>query len=210
LLRLKKKLNTGINGNRIISIGVIAASEAAGCTSVAVSLAMFLHHIKGYQVAIVEKSPRKSFRKMALLEHATHLCCYSHKLNNVDFFYENIDSHIHYNEKLNNCFANYEYIVTDYGKYSDSTLGEVFNCDYQVIVASLQGWKCNDTKELLSKLDEYGNKRCFKNSVCIIQGTEKALNDVRKHRKVCVKSMPYISDSTRLNNELVDFYKNII
>lgn len=192
-----------------ITIGVIGSGKATGCTAVAVSLAMYLRYVLGGKVAIVENNSRKCFRKMAMLEESMNIKCDSHTFKDISFFYNNINTYIQSSKTLLDD-GEYNYIINDYGEYTDNAFEEIVKCEYKLLVISMQAWKKHDAEEMLKLIKNKIDKNCLNNMTIVVNGDKRDINYICDYTGVSVKPVPYISDATKLNDEIISFYQGII
>ena len=190
-------------------IGVISASEAVGCTSMAVITATYLCHVRKKKVAVIEAGEKETFRKMAMHNDSRIINHYCHRMYGIDFFYSKVLRTTRDELKEIQVFRDYDYIILDYGKWSGNTFDECIRCDVALMLGSLQPWKQKETYDILDKING-----CEKGKICtsvlMIQGAKSDIDKIKGCSKVKVLAMPHISDSTRIDENLVGFFEKII
>lgn len=151
--------------NRVI-IGVIGVKKGIGTTYNSISIAKYL--AKDYKVAVVEF--KKDFLDIAEA-YEIKVKDNMFKFENVDYFSINIDEL--YKKILN---LDYQYIVVDFGAYSDEIAKDFYRTDIKLVLCGTQIWE-----------DKYLSK--FLTDQQVVNGV-KYLFNMSKYRSDIVENMP--------------------
>lgn len=164
--------------NRVI-IGVIGVKKGIGTTYNSISIAKYL--AKDYKVAVVEF--KKDFLDIAEA-YEIKVKDNMFTFENVDYFSINIDEL--YKKVLN---LDYQYIVVDFGAYSDEIVKDFYRTDIKLVLCGTQIWE-----------DKYLSK--FLTDQQVVNGV-KYLFNMSKYRSDIVENMP------GLEVLFIDYFENI-
>lgn len=180
-------------------IGVAGSRRGVGVTHFCILSANYLSGCMGKKTAVLEWNNNGDFERIEKIctgKRGKEKC-----FSVLDVsYYRNAGA-----AQLAECMASeYQYIIVDFGVYSEEKREELLRCGSRVLIGSFTEWQEEEFLHYLKKRSKGENSWIY----AAVFGSGETRREVRKKMRASVLQIPYADDAFLITSVLFKFFRN--